>query len=1295
MRTCLRVTFGTLAALGLMCQLAFAQAGSTKTALSGTVVDATGGVIPGATVEVKNTRTGVTTSTVTNSAGTFDVPAIDAGMYNITVSLGGFKSVVMTDVELLSSTPRAIKVTLEVGAVTQAVEVRGGSQLVQTQATTISSTIRVDQISTLPLITRNALNFVVFLPGVDTSTANHSQRSSTVSGLPQSALSITVDGANVQDKYTRSTDGFFVNIHPKLDLIEEVTVTSATAGADASGQGAVQIKFATRSGTNRFVGSAYEYFRHRDLNTNYYFNIRAGLPKNQLTLNQWGAREGGPIVIPGGYDGRGKAFFFFNFEQLRFPLNNTRTRGLLSPLAQQGVFQYAVAGATRQVNLFTLAASLSQTSTPDPTIAALLAKIRAGAETTGIINNRTDPNAQDFLWQPSSLRIDNSPGGRVDYNFTTRHRLTVSYNYQGQRLNPNLFGGDEPNFPGLLNQANLYSAVSRGSGSLRSTFGANVVNEFRVGISNAPVWFADEVDTSQFADQAGFNIGFPSVGSALTNATTSTAPSSRNGKSFNIENSLNWLRGKHAIQFGGSFSRISGWTVAQTLVPSLTLGVDTTNDPANVMFSATHIPGAATADLNNARGLYALLTGRVTAIGSNARLDGDTGRYVYLGEGRTAEQQDEVGLFVQDAWRVRPNLTINAGLRWQVAFPFEAKKSVYSMNTMADLCGISGLGNGPGGRECNLFNPGVFNPGGRLPVYELYTAGSPGYNTEYNNFAPNIGVSWQPNVESGWLRTLLGDPAEATLRASYGVSYNSDGLSFYTGVYNGNPGNLITTSRTTTSAQFPLVPAGQSWPVLLRDPARLGPSPGIPAGPVYPMAIDFNSGVSLFHPDFRTPFARSFSFGLQRKLSSRMAIEVRYVGTRLVDGTTTEDWNELNWTSNGFLNEFKLAQANLQAHLAAGCGTTGNPACSFAYRGAGTSTFPLPFYLGNFNSRPLGDAGNAALYTGANWTNTARLGELSRLNPNPGAAANTLYSSAAFRASFAAAGYPRNFFVLNPDVADADVRTNGESSKYDSVQLNLRRSLSGGLAVDANYTFARRYASTLDTLRAPRTLVRSTAGVPHALKMTVIYEVPVGRGKRFATNAPLWVDAVAGGWSLNLTGRVQSGTLLNFGNVRVIGMTQDQLRDAFKIRIDPATKIVYTLPQDIIDNTIKAFSTSATSATGYGALGPPSGRYLAPANGPDCIQEVRGDCAPHDVFVEGPVFTRFDLNLRKRFTFSPNRSFDLAVDVMNIFNATNFTAVAQTGSGATINQVNQAYQDPNVTFDPGGRLLQLVFRFNF
>ncbi len=360
-----------LAIVVLLPAIALAQ-GSTKTSLSGVILDASGGVLPGATVEVKNNRTGLALTAVTNSTGAFDVPALDPGEYTVSVTLSGFKTSVLKDVELLSGTPRSIRVALEIGALEQSVEVRGGTQLVTTQTTAITSTVRVDQISGLPLITRNALNIVPFLPGVDTSSNNHSQRSSTVSGLPQSALSITIDGANIQDKYTRSTDGFFANIHPKLDLIEEVTVSQATAAADASGQGAVQIKFATRSGTNQFTGSAYEFHRNRGLNTNYYFNEINNLDKNVLTLNQWGFRQGGPIVLPGMYDGRGKAFFFFNFEQLRFPLSNTRTRGLLSPLAQSGIFRYPDgAGGFISRNLFEIAAAAGQTSTPDQTIAAL------------------------------------------------------------------------------------------------------------------------------------------------------------------------------------------------------------------------------------------------------------------------------------------------------------------------------------------------------------------------------------------------------------------------------------------------------------------------------------------------------------------------------------------------------------------------------------------------------------------------------------------------------------------------------------------------------------------------------------------------------------------------------------------------------------------------------------------------------------------------------------------------------------------------------------------------------------
>jgi hypothetical protein len=158
------------------------------------------------------------------------------------------------------------------------------------------------------------------------------------------------------------------------------------------------------------------------------------------------------------------------------------------------------------------------------------------------------------------------------------------------------------------------------------------------------------------------------------------------------------------------------------------------------------------------------------------------------------------------------------------------------------------------------------------------------------------------------------------------------------------------------------------------------------------------------------------------------------------------------------------------------------------------------------------------------------------------------------------------------------------------------------------------------------------------------------------------------------------------------------LRDEYHVqfRNSPAgVPTVYMLPQDIIDNTIAAFNVSATSPTGYAGTAP-TGRYLAPANTAGCVQIVRGDCAPRDVFVYGPVFARVDLTARKSFPIGGGRkSFQFEVDVLNAFNAIGFNAVAQASASATINQVTSAYTDINNTFDPGGRLGQLVFRLNW
>jgi hypothetical protein len=282
----------------------FAQ-GASGGSISGVVVDTNGGGIPGASVVVVSDTTGTKFEAMTNGSGAFNVPALPVGTYKITVSLAGFKNAIVTDVRVQLGIPTSVKATLEVGGITEAVTVTGASaELINTQTATVSATLNMDQIAQIPMPTREVLNAVTFLVGVNQTGIARGQ--ATVNGLPESFLNITLDGVSNQDTFNKSTDAFFSPVRPRQDAVEAVTVTSAAGGADVGGHGAVTINFVTRQGANRFAGSAYEYFRHPDLNTNYWFNKRDGNPKNDVVLHQFGIRQGGPIVIPGLYDGRGK-----------------------------------------------------------------------------------------------------------------------------------------------------------------------------------------------------------------------------------------------------------------------------------------------------------------------------------------------------------------------------------------------------------------------------------------------------------------------------------------------------------------------------------------------------------------------------------------------------------------------------------------------------------------------------------------------------------------------------------------------------------------------------------------------------------------------------------------------------------------------------------------------------------------------------------------------------------------------------------------------------------------------------
>ena len=296
-------------ALLLLTALTLPAIGMAQTPLgrvSGTVLDTSGAVVPGATITLTNTGTNQVVTSVSGPSGAFLFPQVPVGTYKVTVALQGFKSAEYTDVIVSGDGEYALSARLEVGTITDTVSVTSGSTLVHISTPEVTSTVMQKQVLEIPLANRDVTNLIKLqagVPGIST------RANTAINGGRPTWTQVTLDGINIQDNFIRTNSLDFLPNRPTSDNVAEFSITTSVAGADNAG-GATSVRMVTPSGTNRLTGSVYEFNRDSKLAANSFFNKASGTPRPELKRHQFGGRAGGPIL-------RDKLFYFANYEGFR------------------------------------------------------------------------------------------------------------------------------------------------------------------------------------------------------------------------------------------------------------------------------------------------------------------------------------------------------------------------------------------------------------------------------------------------------------------------------------------------------------------------------------------------------------------------------------------------------------------------------------------------------------------------------------------------------------------------------------------------------------------------------------------------------------------------------------------------------------------------------------------------------------------------------------------------------------------------------------------------------------------
>jgi len=1289
-------TFLLACILCLCATIGFSQ-GNTST-MSGVVTDASGAAVPSADVQVVNTATDQSFRTTTNELGEWVVPSLGANTYKVTVSKPGFKTATLSDVVLQAGVPANVPMKLEVGQATETVTVSGGADIVQATSAELSTTLTGTQVTSLPFATRNAIELMVTQAGTATPTT---PRSSTINGLPKGALNVTIDGMNTQDNLLKSNDGFFSYIMPSVDSLEEVTLTTSAGGVDSTAQGAAQIKFVTKSGTNQFHGGGFYQTRNTFFDANYFFNNQQHLPRDVIKLRQMGGHVGGPIL-------KDKLFFFTNYEIYRLPGTKSYSRTVLTPDAINGLYTYRDSAAVlHTVNLFSLAAAANASlpagtrqfaTTPDPLTAATYQAIAKLTNGGNLINNQAsnDYISNSFNYQPTGTDSRDFFTARLDYNVTEKHHVSFSYDYDKYVSVPDFLNNVVAVYPGtgtvLGSDVNTGQRSNRFVGvlALRSTLTSRLTNELRGGLNGGTVLFFDAVNDGLFSPWRGYS---PSLIDAAV--ATNAGPQRRNGPAKDAADTMTWVKGSHQVTFGGNFTQINLWQqiIGTSLIPRVAMNSIATGDPLITGSTAPFVvggnfPGASSSQVTAAANLYASLTGRISSFTTSVVLDEKTHTYIHSAP-IDRNRDREYGLFAQDTWRIRPNLTLSYGMRWEKEGAWENLNHTYTANDTASLWGLSGIG--------NLFKPGVLT--GVAPTFVPVTDANTYHMPAV--WAPSVGLAWQLPAKDGPLALLLGHhQGAAVLRVGYSLSTIREGSNVYQNIYGSNKGLNFDASISPTTFPADFGAPGSVW---FRD-ASLPSRSGLPTTPSYPLTALFTDALDGFAPNLKMGYVQSWNIGFQREMGRNTVIEFRYTGNHGVHQWRQYNLDEVNIVENGFLTEFLAAQNNLR--IARGGNLNNNVSVTnFGNQGL-PGQVAIPFLTAALGTACCTDSTTATnLYLG-----------------QAGTLANAIATNATRNTNFTKAGYPANYFVVNPTVAGngSYIVTNDGSSYFDAGQVEVRRRLSAGLQLQGNYQFGKSLAngatSSATDYAQPVTLrnlglskLPSSFDIRHSIKVNTIYELPFGPGRHFlgSVGNPVARKALEG-WQIAGVVRLQSGTPMfwsSFATFNASGsgviyhnITQSQIQNMmgiYKTQTNTGVPIVYYLPPppattvglnssnntNFITNTQAAFQVNSLTP----AQVDPDAPYIGPApagqNGCQCYFYL-------------PWQQHYDVSVVKITRLKERANLEIRAQALDVFNITNFLpGTGNTSSG--FGQITSAYRDISGTVDPGARILEFVARINF